>query len=190
VGFLDGLLGRRKPTAPKLDALFTLPGAAISLQVDLDFVPTGRGAVAFRAPEGRAFVDVADEVRALLDLDAGPPVTVTTDQYNFTWVSVTTDPPDIGSVVTDLHAVHSTLVDNGFGPQLLCSIVSFADPDGRMLALVYLIKSGSIYPFAPTGQGEVRDNVLELRVRDLLAREVPMERDLGRWFAVWGAPGL
>lgn len=190
MGFLDGLLGRRKPTAPKLDALFSLPGAAISLQVELDFVPTGRGAVAFRAPEGRAFADVAAEVQALLDVDAGPPVTVTTDQYNYTWVSVTTDPPDIGSVVTDLHAVHATLVDNGFGPQLLCSIVSFTDPDARLLALVYLIKSGTIYPFAPSGSEEQRDNVLELRVRDLLVREVPMERDTSRWFALWGAPGL
>jgi len=34
----------------------------------------------------------------------------------------------------------------------------------------------------------LRDDLL--RVRDLLADEVPTEADLSRWFAVWGAPGL
>ena len=61
--------------------------------------------------------------------------------------------------------------------------------DGRELALVYLYKRGTFYPFAPTS-GEQRDNVLELRVRDLLANELPIEPDVSRWFAVWRAPGL
>ena len=102
-----------------------------------------------------------------------------------------TDPADLSSVVTDLHAVNSSLVAAGFGPQLLCSLVSFHDPDDRPLALVYLYKRGTFYPFAPeSGAGERRDNILELRVRDMLARELPVEPDVSRWFAVWGAPGL
>jgi hypothetical protein len=32
--------------------------------------------------------------------------------------------------------------------------------------------------------------MLELRVRDMLLRELPVEADVSRWFAVWGAPGL
>jgi hypothetical protein len=57
--------------------------------------------------------------------------------------------------------------------------------------MVYLYKRGTFYPFAPApGGGEQRDNVLELRVRDLLAGELPLESDLSRWFAIWGAPGL
>ena len=67
MGLFDAILGRRKPVGPNLDALFALPSAAITLQVSLDQLPTGRGAVAFRAPEGRAFADVEDEVRRLLD---------------------------------------------------------------------------------------------------------------------------
>ena len=42
----------------------------------------------------------------------------------------------------------------------------------------------------PPREGEQRDNVLELRVRDLLTGELPLEADTSRWFAVWGAPGL
>ena len=60
---------------------------------------------------------------------------------------------------------------------------------GRASGLVYLYKQGTFYPFAPTG-GQQRDNLLELQVRDALAGELPIEQDLSRWLAVWGAPGL
>lgn len=189
MGFLDSLLGRRKAVRPNLDALFALPSAALSLQVSLDMLPTGRGSVAFRAPEGRAFADVEDDVRQLLDADGGLPVHVDSDSFGFTWLVVATEPADVGAVVTDLHAVNTTLVEAGFGPQLLCSLASFRGPGGQSLAMVYLFKRGTFYPFAPAADDK-RDNVLELRVRDLLAGELPMEPDLSRWFAVWGAPGL
>jgi hypothetical protein len=99
----------------------------------------------------------------------------------------------VGGAVTDVHAVNSSLVDAGFGPQLLCSLVSFRDPSGSALAMVYLFKRGTFYPFAPVGDpatSQQRDNILELRVRDLLTGELPLEDDLSRWFPVWGAPGL
>jgi hypothetical protein len=153
--------------------------------------PTGRGSVAFRATEGRAFADLQVEIQQLLDADSGPPVEIAGDEFGFTWILVKTDPADLSSVVTDLHAVNSSLVAAGFGPQLLCSLVSFRDPQDRPLALVYLYKRGTFYPFAPeSGAGERRDNILELRVGDMLARELPFEPEVSRWFAVWGAPGL
>ena len=40
MGFLDGLLGRKKPARPNLDALFAIPSAAITLQVSMDFMST------------------------------------------------------------------------------------------------------------------------------------------------------
>ena len=86
-------------------------------------------------------------------------------------------------------AVNATLADSGFGPQLLCSIVPFRDPRGVTLALIYLYKRGSFYPFVP-GEGERRDSVMELQARDLLQGELPWEMDLSRWFPVWDAPGL
>lgn len=193
MGFLDSILGRSQPAKPNLDALFALPSAAISLQVSLDMQPTGRGSVAFRAPEGRAFADVEQDVRQLLDADGGPPIQTSADEFGFTWLVVATDPVDLSAAVTDVHAVNSSLVDAGFGPQLLCSLISFRDPAGQPFAMVYLFKRGTFYPFAPSGTtpaDQQRDNVLELRVRDLLAGELPIESDMTRWFPVWGAPGL
>lgn len=66
MGLFDSIMGRSKPVKPNLDQLFAIPSAAITLQASLDVMPTGRGSVAFRAPEGKAFADVVAEVEQLL----------------------------------------------------------------------------------------------------------------------------
>ena len=49
--------------------------------------------------------------------------------------------------------MNTALEDSGFGPQLLCSLVGFRDAERRPLALVYLYKRGTFYPFAPLPGG-------------------------------------
>lgn len=182
MGWLDTLLGRAKPPKPDLDALFALPAAAVTLQAATGFTPTGVGSVCFRAAEGGAFARLEQEIRALLgEAELSP------DSYGYTWL-VARD-SDVSALVTDLHAANSSLESAGFGPSLLCSLVTFADPSGRRLAIVYLYKRGTFYPFAPAG-GTRRDNALELQVRGVLAEELRIEPDLASWFPVWGAPGL
>jgi hypothetical protein len=186
----DALSGRTKPPKNNLDALFALPGAAITLQTAAGFQATGTGSVCFRAAEGAAFAQTQADIVALLDSDdKGPDVESSTDQYGFTWLVSRQEPDDLTTLVTDLHAVNTSLEAQGFGPGLLCSLVVFADPSGRRLALVYLYKQGTFYPFAPQ-QGQRRDNLLEIQVRDLLKNELPIEPQLNRWMPVWGAPGL
>ena len=194
MGFLDTLLGRTKPVQPKLDDLFALPSAAITLQAATGFTPTGSGSVCFRGVEGKTFADIQAEVRELLDMDSGKPggglpVEVTKDTFGFTWLVSSHLSDEVEALVTDLHAVNSALVDNGFGPQLLCTLVAFRDDQERRLALVYLYKRGTFYPFAPLS-GQTRDNALELQIKGVLADELKIEQDLARWFPVWGAPGL
>jgi hypothetical protein len=152
MGFLDSLLGRTKPVQPKLDDLFALPSAAITLEAGAGFTPTGSGSVCFRSVEGRSFSDVEKDIRDLLNATSGKeglPVEVTKDTYGFTWLVSSHLSNELEALVTDLHAVNSSLVDNGFGPQLLCTLVAFRDAEERRLGLVYLYKRGSFYPFAP-----------------------------------------
>jgi hypothetical protein len=189
MGFLDSILGRSKPVRPNLDQLFGLPSAAITLETAAGFRPTGVGSVCYKPAEGGGFARLEQDVQALLDADGGPKVEQSTDSYGFTWLLIRHDPSDVAGLVTDLHAVNSSLENAGFGPSLLCSLVSFADADHRRLALVYLYKRGAFYPFAPAGD-QRRDNPLELQVRALLADDLKIEQDLSRWFPVWGAPGL
>jgi hypothetical protein len=195
MGFLDVLLGRTKPVQPKLDDLFALPSAAVQLQAASGFTPTGSGSVCFRAVEGKTFTDIQKDVTDLLDMDAEKgtslPVEVTRDSYGFTWILSNHMSDEMDGLVTDLHAVNSALVDNGFGPQLLCTLVAFRDDSNRRLALVYLYKRGTFYPFAPLNERQqTRDNTIELQVKGLLSDDLKIEQDLARWFPVWGAPGL
>ncbi|MEV7428736.1 MULTISPECIES: hypothetical protein [unclassified Nocardioides] len=192
MGFLDSILGRSKPKQANLDALFMVPSAAITLQTTLGLVPTGDGSVCYRAAAGAGFSQTQGDVLALLrDAADAPAVEVTSDSFGFTWLQVHRDASETSGLCTDLHAVNTGLEAEGFGPALLCSLVPFADASGRRVGLVYLYKQGTFYPFAPQpGRAQQRDNLLEIQVRDVLAAELPVERDMSRWLAIWGAPGL
>jgi hypothetical protein len=189
VGLLDKVFGRTPPVRAQLDQLFALTDAALTLEASLGLRATGIGSVSFRAAEGGAAASVTQDVEALLDADAGPAVEKSVDSFGYTWLLVRHDPDDLSGLVTDLHAINDTLQANGFGSSLLCSLVSFAGPDGRKLALVYLYKRGTFYPFAALDDKR-RDNPLELQVRSALTDDLTIEPDLSRWFPVWGAPGL
>ncbi|KRE94639.1 hypothetical protein ASG76_09500 [Nocardioides sp. Soil774] len=190
MGLWEVMRARTQPKKNDLDALFLVPSAAITLQTALGFEPTGTGSVCYRSATGAAFAQTQDDVVALLRDDAdAPQVSVSQDDYGFTWLVVSGDGDDMSALCTDLHAVNTTLELNGFDSGLLCSMVPFANASGQRFGLTYLYKQGTFYPFAPSGE-QSRDTLLELSVRDLLAPELPMEPDLGRWLAVWKAPGL
>ncbi|MET9350087.1 PspA-associated protein PspAB [Streptomyces termitum] len=214
MGLLDSILGRSRPVRPDLDRLFGLPAAALTLQAGTGLTPAGTGSVCFAAVEGGAFARLKEEIRGLLGTGAAPgppPVAYVPDAYGYTWITVRRPADDLIALVNDLHAVNSLLEEAGFGPNLLCSLTAFRDPGAgtfrdpgtgteagagtgagaRELALVYLYKRGTFYPFAPLAdRAETRDGALELQVRGLLADDLAMEPDLERWFPVWDAPGL
>ena len=186
--FLDALLGRSRPKQPKLDALFGVTGAAITLEASAGLKPTGQAAVCFKPASGQGFAAAAEELKGLLELavkEAGSTVSVTDDRYGYRWV-VLSD-PEMEDLVTSVHLVNSTLEQHGFGPQLLCSVFGLVTPEDQRVHLVYLYKRGTFYPFAPLG-GERRDNELELRVKAALGGDLPVEPELARWFALWGLP--
>lgn len=189
--WIDSLLGRHRPRAAKLDALFGLPNAAVTLETTVGFLPAGIGAVCFRAAEGAAAARTQADIVALLDTDSdGPDVERAVDSFGFTWLVCRQS--DMSALCTDLHAVNTSLEEQGFGTGLLCSLVSFRDPSAeseRRFGLVYLYRQGTFYPFAPSGE-HTRDNLLEVQVRDLLTGELPMEADVSKWMALWGAPGV
>ncbi|MBC9732189.1 PspA-associated protein PspAB [Nocardioides marmotae] len=192
MGFWQSVMGRSRPKQANLDSLFMVPSAAITLQTAIGLTPTGDGSVCYRAAAGAGFSETQGDVLELLrDAADAPQVDVSADSFGFTWLQVHRDPSDTGGLCTDLHAVNTTLEAEGFGPALLCSLVPFADASGRKVGLVYLYKQGTFYPFAPRpGAGQQRDNLLEIQVRDTLSAELPIEQDLSRWLAIWGAPGL
>jgi hypothetical protein len=146
VGLFDTLLGRTKPVRANLDALFSLPPAAVTLQVTAGLVPTGRAGVCFKPPAGQPFAQMQAELEQLLNApddpgpgagsatagapDAGsaPPATPRVrhvgDKFGYRWIIV--EASAIDDLVTRVHMVHSSLQDAGWSTQLLCSVFGFA----------------------------------------------------------------
>lgn len=189
MGLLGNIFGKTKQVQPKLDQIFALPSAALTLETQLDLVTSGRAGVCYKAGSGASTLESDDEIRQMLTLgDTEGKISFSVDDLGYTWVVINDD--DIGDLVTRVHGAHSTLVDHGLGPRLLCSVFGFnpkTPPGEGAVSLVYLAKSGTFYPFAPRGTNR-RDNELEIRVKNFLGDELPVESDLGRWMALWGNP--
>jgi hypothetical protein len=190
VKFLDSILGRTKPKRANLDALFAVPGAAITLEASMGLTSAGGAAVCFKPASAYDFASTCNEIQELLELQAketGSEISQHQDSYGYHWIIVRD--PDLSDLVTSVHMVNSTLAERGFDNQLLASVFAFRSEDGGVVYLVYLFKRGTFYPFVPApGGGERRDNQKELQIQAALSNEVPLEADLTRWFPIWGAP--
>ncbi len=200
MGFWDALTGRRKMPAPRADALFAVPTAALTLETTLGLRPTGSAAVCLKAAAGPAFERTREEIRQLLEADPRVPgVRVVEDGFGFTWFDIDRSDAAVGELCAELHVVHQLLAEQGYASGMLCAVVGFrpgeaAEPeaDGQLrgtVGLVYLYKQGTFYPFAPQGE-RGRDQMLEMQVADVVDGDIPLERDRGRWFGVWGTPAL
>lgn len=189
MGLRDTLFGRTKQVAPQLDNIFALPTAALTLQSELDLVTSGQAGLCFKAGSGESTIATDADIKELLNFDEEKDsFSITTDDLGFKWLVV--NDPTIDGLVTKIHAANTSMVEHELGPRLLCAVFGFvpATPPGEgSLRLVYLIKQGTFYPFAPSGADQ-RDNELELRVKSFLNTDLVMEKDLSRWMALWNVP--
>lgn len=189
MGLRDTLFGRTKQVAPNLDNLFALPTAALTLESELDLVSSGQGGLCFKSGSGESTLTTDEDIKQLLDFDeTNNRVTLTTDDLGFKWLVVTD--PDFEALVTRVHAANTSMVEHGLGPRLLCAVFGFVaktPPGEGSVRMVYLLKQGTFYPFAPTGATQ-RNNELEIRVQSFLSSDLPMEKDLSRWMALWNLP--
>ena len=124
MGLFDALLGRTKPVRANLDALFALPSAAVTLQTAAGLVSLGSAGVCWKPPAGQPAENLEKEIGELLDLrTVGEGFGDALDSFDYGWLLL--DDPDIEELVTKIHMANSTLQDNGWGPQLLCSVFGF-----------------------------------------------------------------
>ncbi len=189
MGLRDALFGRTKQVAPQLDNIFALPAAALTLQSELDLVTSGQAGLCFKSGSGESTLLSDADVMELLNFEAEKDsVSLSTDDLGFKWLVI--NDPTVDGLVTKIHSANATMVEHELGPRLLCAVFGFvpATPPGEgAVRLVYLLKQGTFYPFAPTGPNQ-RDNELELRVKSFLSTDLVMEKDLSRWMALWNLP--
>src|SRR3712207_243096 len=165
MGLGDVLFGRKKLAPPKLERLFALSSAQVTLESELGLRSAGVAAVVFKPLSAGEFTRVEGEVRELLDIVAkgcGAQVDSRPDTLGFQWIVVRD--PDFEDLVTAVHLVSSELEARGFGAQLLAAMFAF-DGRERRTHLVYGYKRGTFWPFVPAGEGQKRDNAAELRLK-------------------------
>jgi PspA associated protein B len=188
MGLTNVLFGRKKLKEPADDRLFALTTAAVTLQTDCNLKPAGAGAVVFKPLSSGEFTQADQDIEQLLQsvaASAGSKLERKTDSFGFEWVIVRD--ADLEDQVTAVHAVASELQAKGFGAQLLAATFAFTG-DEHPVYWIYGFKTGTFWPFVPTGEKQERDNARELELKAKLEPELPVEQDLSRWLALYDAP--
>lgn len=189
MGFLDFLLGSTKLPQPKSERLFAIATARVTLEAKLGLKPAGNAAICIKPMESSTYERTRAEVEDLLRLgsrEAGTAYRLENDSYGYLWV-VLTD-PDFEDLVSGIHMVARSLTDSGLGQQLLCAVYPFSN--GFKVYWIFSFKLGAYYPFVPSSEktGRERDSALELRLRSVMAEELPIEKDVERWYPIWEMP--
>ncbi|MBI4504945.1 MAG: hypothetical protein HY691_05365 [Chloroflexi bacterium] len=188
MSFWDTLLGRTKLPKPKGERLFAMATAQITLQASLGLRPTGRAGLCFRPVASGRFASAEEEAAALARIGGeatGTQVETRDDAHGFRWL-VFSD-PDFEDLVAHVHAASRALIEAGFGEQLLAAVFPFVDESGQSVFWVFSYRRAAFYPFVPAG-GRQRDNAYELRLQATMRRELPLEAELERWYALWDPP--
>lgn len=188
MGFTDILFGRKRLKEASGEKLFALSTAQVTLETELGLKPAGAAAVCFKPLSAGNFVRAENDLQELLEVaarDTGSRIRRKSDEYGFEWLII--EDPDFEDLVTTVHLIGSELKARGFGPQLLAAIFRF-DGGKHPVYFIYGYKRGAFWPFVPTGDDQERDNAEELELKAKLERELPIEPDLSRWFAMFDAP--
>ena len=188
MGFLDVLTGKRKLAKPAPDRLFAISTAYVQMETGLGMSSRNAAAIVFQPLATADFDSIVrdmEEVVKATATDSGMTVTSSDDSYGFRWLVLRGS--DFDDLVVGINAVSSALEAGGYGERVLCAVFAFEDSRQRPLYWIYNYKRGSFYPFAPSGAQD-RDNERELVQKAQLAKELPIEQELERWFPLWGIP--
>ena len=186
MGFLDSILGKTKLPEAKTDRLFAISTAAVTLESSLGLKPDGAAGVCIKPMESSRYEAARAEIEELLKLsfkETGTEYKIQKDEYNYIWVVL--KDKDFDDLVTNVQMVSQILMEQGFGTQLLAAVYRFRGD--AAVYWIYNFKLGSYYPFVP-GIDQQRNTSLEFRLRSLMEKELPVEKDEAKWYPMWGMP--
>jgi hypothetical protein len=199
--FMDAVLGRSRLPEAKSDKLFAISTASVTLEANLGLKPSGSAGVCFKPIGASAYESARKEIQELLEYSSKETETLfrlEKDEYNFLW-AIFKD-PDFEDLVASIHLVSQTLEEHGFGEQILCAIYRFdREPEAgvterqgktegkKSVYWIYNFKQGTYYPFVPLSSRE-RDNPFEFRLRTEMEREMPIEKNVEKWYPLWEIP--
>ncbi len=192
MGIFDSFFGRQKP-APmaKNERLFAISTADVTLSTQEDMHPATTAGICFKGVASGPFKQIQQELQDLLKAAATDSPTTSRsfeDSLGYRWILL--DGSDFQSLVTTIHMVSQTLIDEGYSDQLLASVFRFNDENGKPVYFIYNYKRGSFYPFVPRpdSHSRTRNNPDEMRLATVMQHDLPMEKELERWYAMWDLP--
>jgi hypothetical protein len=183
---IDSMLGRSRLPAAKNDRLFAISTASITLEMDLNIKPSSLAGICFKSLGMTKYESAREEIEQLLQLstpETGTEFSIEKDEYNFLWVIL--KDRDFEDLVTTIHMISQTLIEHGFGEQILCAVYRFQS--NGPVYWIYNFKQGNYYPFVPQGKNK-RDNSMEFRLKSLMEKELPIEKDVEKWHPLWNMP--
>ncbi|KKG09596.1 hypothetical protein [Methanosarcina sp. 2.H.A.1B.4] len=203
--FMDAVMGRSRLPKAKSDKLFAISTASITLESNMGLKPSGSAGICFKPIGATAYESARQEIEELLEYSSKETETefrLEKDEFNFLW-AIFKD-PDFEDLVANIHLVSQTLEDRGFGEQILCAIYRFdSEPEagttghegkagrktggGKAVYWIYNFKQGTYYPFIPLSSRQ-RDSPFEFRLRTAMEREMPVEKNVEKWYPLWGIP--
>ncbi|HEY9247004.1 MAG TPA: hypothetical protein VIO11_09180 [Candidatus Methanoperedens sp.] len=184
MGLLDSLLGRSKLPKPKPDKLFAMSTAYVTLNTTLSLKSRGAG-ICFKPLEASRFARAEIELRELLAQsckETNTQYSIRKDSYGYLWVIL--NDPEFEDLVTTIYLVSDTLTQQDFGEQLLCAVFKFNDES--TVYWIYNFKQANYYPYVPKGEG--RDLSYEFRLRSVMEKELPIEKEAERWYPLKDIP--
>jgi hypothetical protein len=193
MSIFDVIFGRQKPVPPGPERLFAMSTAQLTLETEQHLTAEGAAALCFKGVASGPFADIQRDLEQLMEIagrDDALSVKPYEDPYGYRWLIFTSK--DFQALVTTIHVASQTLMEHGYGSQLLFAVFRFDDQQGAPMYWIYNYKRGMFYPFVPRPDSKSparkRDNAEEMRLATALGKELPVEQELERWFPVWDLP--
>ena len=143
--------------------------------------------VCFKPLSAAEFVRAENELQELLDkvaVDNGTKIERSSDSYGYEWLVLRDS--QLEDLVTGVHAIGEELIAAG-SARSSSPRSSASTAKEHPVYWIYGYKRGAFWPFVPTGEDQERDNAEELELKAKLEKELPIEPDITRWFAVFDA---
>src|SRR5215469_8954437 len=112
--------------------MFAMSTAQITLQTEQNLVTTNTAGICFKAMASGPFNAIEKELEQLLALterDDGLAIKQAEDSVGYRWYIFSG--ADFQALVTTVHMASSTLIDRGYGSQLLFALFPFKDERGK-----------------------------------------------------------
>ena|ERR1051326_632762 len=191
MGLFETLFGRQKPVKMSPEKLFAMSTAELTLRTSLELVPAGHAGICFQGLASSPFKQLQGELNQLMQIagqGGGIQARPFEDNLGYKWFLM--EGQDFQGMVAALHMVSQSLLEEGYSEQLLAAVFRFNDERMRPIYWIYNYKRGTFYPFVPRpdSSSHHRDNPEELHLSAAMDKELPVEKDLDRWYALWDLP--